>query len=136
MNTMIMMAIYSSRPTKPRSKKSEHITFKVRIVFLFTRKSVDPFTISVSISHSPFLVSSSKSFNQKLFSPLLESQFHNQLRTVKHLVDPNLYASVNYAGYVTVSEESGRALFYWLTEAVDDPGSKPLVLWLNGGLFC
>ncbi|KAL4571345.1 hypothetical protein LXL04_018103 [Taraxacum kok-saghyz] len=42
----------------------------------------------------------------------------------------------HYAGYVTVSEESGRALFYWLTEAVDDPGSKPLVLWLNGGPGC
>lgn len=39
----------------------------------------------------------------------------------------------HYAGYVTVNEESGRALFYWLTEAVEDPASKPLVLWLNGG---
>lgn len=41
-----------------------------------------------------------------------------------------------YSGYVTVSEESGRALFYWLTEAVEDPASKPLVLWLNGGPGC
>lgn len=39
----------------------------------------------------------------------------------------------NYAGYVTVNEESERALFYWFFEAVDDPSSKPLVLWLNGG---
>ncbi|XAR66726.1 Carboxypeptidase D [Bertholletia excelsa] len=38
----------------------------------------------------------------------------------------------HYSGYITVSEESGRALFYWFTEAVDDPSSKPLVLWLNG----
>ncbi|KAI3513897.1 hypothetical protein L1887_12119 [Cichorium endivia] len=41
-----------------------------------------------------------------------------------------------YSGYVTVNEESGRALFYWLTEAVEDPASKPLVLWLNGGPGC
>ena len=39
----------------------------------------------------------------------------------------------HYAGYVTVNKESGRALFYWFFEAVEDPDSKPLVLWLNGG---
>nr|XP_043618826.1 serine carboxypeptidase II-2-like [Erigeron canadensis] len=41
-----------------------------------------------------------------------------------------------YAGYVTVNQENGRALFYWLTEASQDPASKPLVLWLNGGPGC
>ena len=39
----------------------------------------------------------------------------------------------HYAGYVTVNEYTGRALFYWLIEAAEDPSSKPLVLWLNGG---
>ena len=39
----------------------------------------------------------------------------------------------HYAGYVTVSEERGAALFYWFFEAAHDPASKPLVLWLNGG---
>ena len=39
----------------------------------------------------------------------------------------------HYAGYVTVSEERGAALFYWFFEAATDPASKPLVLWLNGG---
>ncbi|KAL4577182.1 hypothetical protein LXL04_000909 [Taraxacum kok-saghyz] len=98
------MAIYSSRPTKPT-----HLQFLFRFLiplFLFPLQN--------------------RSIRNRF--PL-----YSKLRTVKHLVDPNLYASVNYAGYVTVSEESGRALFYWLTEAVDDPGSKPLVLWLNGG---
>jgi serine carboxypeptidase-like clade 2 len=38
-----------------------------------------------------------------------------------------------YAGYVTVSEPRGAALFYWFFEAEKDPATKPLVLWLNGG---
>lgn len=38
-----------------------------------------------------------------------------------------------FSGYVTVSKVGGRALFYWLTEAVHDPLSRPLVIWLNGG---
>ncbi|RRT85288.1 hypothetical protein BHE74_00049559 [Ensete ventricosum] len=39
----------------------------------------------------------------------------------------------HYSGYVTVDDDPGRALFYWFFEAVEDPASKPLVLWLNGG---
>jgi serine carboxypeptidase-like clade 2 len=44
-------------------------------------------------------------------------------------------AFAQYAGYVAVSEASGRALFYWLTEAAAAAAAatKPLVLWLNGG---
>ena len=38
-----------------------------------------------------------------------------------------------FSGYVTVNAASGRALFYWLTEAVHAPESQPLVIWLNGG---
>ncbi|KAL2936465.1 Serine carboxypeptidase-like 29 [Bienertia sinuspersici] len=41
-----------------------------------------------------------------------------------------------YSGYVTVNEEFGRSLFYWFIEAVEDPSSKPLLLWLNGGPGC
>jgi serine carboxypeptidase-like clade II len=37
-----------------------------------------------------------------------------------------------YAGYVTVDEEHGRTLFYYV-ESPYDAASKPLVLWLNGG---
>ena len=39
-----------------------------------------------------------------------------------------------YSGYVTVDEKHGRALFYYFVEAPQDASSKPLLLWLNGGL--
>lgn len=38
-----------------------------------------------------------------------------------------------YSGYVTVDGRKQRALFYYFAEAEQDPASKPLVLWLNGG---
>uniref|UniRef100_A0ACD5WRK7 Uncharacterized protein n=1 Tax=Avena sativa TaxID=4498 RepID=A0ACD5WRK7_AVESA len=49
-----------------------------------------------------------------------------------------------YAGYVTVDPNAGRALFYYLAEAVGGNGNgsassskpKPLLLWLNGGPGC
>ncbi|PHT97730.1 Serine carboxypeptidase-like 40 [Capsicum chinense] len=41
-----------------------------------------------------------------------------------------------YSGYVTVDANAGRALFYYLAESSNDPPTKPLVLWLNGGPGC
>nr|CAB3477105.1 unnamed protein product [Digitaria exilis] len=41
-----------------------------------------------------------------------------------------------FAGYVTVNEHNGRALFYWFFEAQTSPAKKPLLLWLNGGPGC
>jgi serine carboxypeptidase-like clade 2 len=39
-----------------------------------------------------------------------------------------------YAGYITIDEQQKRALFYYFAEAEIDPATKPLVLWLNGGM--
>lgn len=44
--------------------------------------------------------------------------------------------SKHYAGYVTVEEQHGRNLFYYLVESERDPAKDPLVLWLNGGPGC
>ncbi|XP_030954932.1 serine carboxypeptidase-like 29 isoform X2 [Quercus lobata] len=60
-----------------------------------------------------------------------------QLDKVLQLPGQNFNVSfAHYAGYITVNEDSGRALFYWFIEATKDPDSKPLVLWLNGGPGC
>lgn len=40
-----------------------------------------------------------------------------------------------YSGYVHVGEHDQKALFYYFAEAQVDPPSKPLVLWLNGGIW-
>ncbi|XP_038717871.1 serine carboxypeptidase 1-like [Tripterygium wilfordii] len=41
-----------------------------------------------------------------------------------------------YAGYVTVDPQAGRALFYYFAESPQNSSTKPLVLWLNGGPGC
>lgn len=40
-----------------------------------------------------------------------------------------------YSGYVTVDDDAGRTLFYYFTESTQDPSTKPLILWLNGGKY-
>ncbi|KAA8544412.1 hypothetical protein F0562_022424 [Nyssa sinensis] len=41
-----------------------------------------------------------------------------------------------YAGYVTVDPQAGRALFYYFVESPQNSSDNPLVLWLNGGPGC
>ncbi|XP_059628296.1 serine carboxypeptidase-like 27 isoform X1 [Cornus florida] len=51
---------------------------------------------------------------------------------------PSIAGFAQYSGYVTVNQQAGRALFYWLVESPTSRGadSRPLVLWLNGGPGC
>lgn len=41
-----------------------------------------------------------------------------------------------YGGYITVDDKSGRAFYYYFTEAESTNHSRPLLLWLNGGPGC
>ncbi|XP_072990550.1 serine carboxypeptidase II-2-like [Typha latifolia] len=88
---------------------------------------------SLSISLILAYLLSSPTFTIDAASPF-ELQAKDRVRTLPGQAFNVSFA--HYSGYVTVNEESGRALFYWFFEAVDDPASKPLVLWLNGGPGC
>lgn len=46
---------------------------------------------------------------------------------------PNGVGFNQYAGYVTVDSQAGRALFYYFVESPENSSTNPLVLWLNGG---
>jgi serine carboxypeptidase-like clade II len=63
----------------------------------------------------------------------LRSSGDNGSDLVTHLPGQPQVDFQHYAGYVTVNETNGRALFYWFYEAMTRPEEKPLVLWLNGG---
>ena len=41
-----------------------------------------------------------------------------------------------FAGYLEVSKENGRNIFYWYVESQNDPSSDPVVFWTNGGPGC
>lgn len=48
---------------------------------------------------------------------------------------PNGIGFNQYAGYVTVDAQAGRALFYYFVESPENSSTNPLVLWLNGGMY-
>lgn len=47
---------------------------------------------------------------------------------------PDHVSFQQFSGYITVNEKQHRALFYYFVEAEAQPDSRPLVLWLNGGI--
>uniref|UniRef100_A0A2P2K9K9 Carboxypeptidase n=1 Tax=Rhizophora mucronata TaxID=61149 RepID=A0A2P2K9K9_RHIMU len=68
---------------------------------------------------------------------LIDTPVQQELDRIAELPGQDFNVSfAHYSGYVTVNQEFGRALFYWFFEAAEDPESKPLVLWLNGGPGC
>lgn len=68
----------------------------------------------------------------------LSAEAQRALREADKIVSlpgqPNGTAFAQYAGYITVNKQ-GRELFYYLAESPQDALTKPLVLWLNGGLY-
>jgi hypothetical protein len=41
-----------------------------------------------------------------------------------------------FSGYLTVSRQNGRYIFYWYVESQGNPSTDPVVLWTNGGPGC
>ncbi|KAJ0046881.1 hypothetical protein Pint_06080 [Pistacia integerrima] len=75
-----------------------------------------------------------------LFSPCLCSYLGDQKKDKINGLpgQPGNVDFNQYSGYITVNQQAGRALFYWLIESPASRGaqSRPLVLWLNGGPGC
>lgn len=64
----------------------------------------------------------------------IESSLAHPDKIVKLPGQPPRLSFQQFSGYVTVDYKKHKALFYYFVEAETDPASKPLVLWLNGGL--
>jgi len=72
---------------------------------------------------------------------LTESKAQGDLQEADYLPQglpgqPKGYTFKQYSGYVNIDVKVGRALFYYFAEANEDPSTKPLILWLNGGPGC
>ncbi|WVZ25878.1 hypothetical protein V8G54_004422 [Vigna mungo] len=86
------------------------------------------------LSYKPALSFSSRNSQYWGGDRILSSAYNDDL--VTNLPGQPKVNFQHYAGYVTVNETNGRALFYWFYEAMTKPEDKPLVLWLNGGPGC
>jgi carboxypeptidase C (cathepsin A) len=72
-----------------------------------------------------------------LFAAIAESTTASNQGLITSL--PNLNYNPGFrqfSGYLTVSAQHGRSLFYWYVESQNDPTTDPVVLWTNGGPGC
>lgn len=81
-----------------------------------------------------FLAGLSATGDDRVFNPAVLAQ--QEADRVSQLPGQPPVKFKHYAGYVTVNETHGRALFYWFFEATHKPQQQPLLLWLNGGPGC
>ncbi|XP_076893739.1 serine carboxypeptidase-like 31 [Bidens hawaiensis] len=101
------------------------------MAFTLNSISILKITVFVLLSKNIFVVArNGKLSNEK------ETRVENVEDLVTSLPGQPNVDFKHYAGYVTVNEKNGRALFYWFYEAWTLPDEKPLVLWLNGGPGC
>lgn len=66
---------------------------------------------------------------------VVESSSHHYDHKIVRLPGQPNVGFQHFSGYVSVGgQKNHKALFYYFVEAEINPASKPLVLWLNGGL--
>ena len=58
-----------------------------------------------------------------------------QADTISNLPGQSHVKFQQYSSYITVKDQNQRALFYYFVEAEKHPTSKPVVIWLNGGIY-
>ncbi|GKV49928.1 hypothetical protein SLEP1_g56650 [Rubroshorea leprosula] len=75
-----------------------------------------------------------KGYSQVYFTTQEGSMDGDRLGTIPG--QPNGVNFSQYAGYITVDPNAGRALFYYFVESPENSSTNPLVLWLNGGPGC
>lgn len=87
------------------------------------------------ISHSQFLAVIPRIIFVVAIQIIVGVNSFSEFDKIKSLPEQPEVEFKQYAGYITVDEVQQRALYYYFVEAEVDPASKPVVLWLNGGMY-
>jgi len=64
---------------------------------------------------------------------LVAVAFCNKITNLPGYNGPQL---TQYTGYITINENTGKSLFYWLIESESNPATDPLIVWYQGGPGC
>ncbi|KAK1261986.1 Serine carboxypeptidase-like 31 [Acorus gramineus] len=93
-----------------------------------------PFLLILFLAFSSFTFASAKHLERTIYEN--EKARKERKADLVHGLPGQPEINFNqYAGYVTVNESNGRALFYWFFEAQSKPEERPVLLWLNGGNY-